>query len=315
MGYHERDQLPIMYALADAGAVCDRWHCSLLGPTWPNRFFLHGATSNGITSNFPSLGFRNIFDVLSDAGVSHTNYFGDVAWATGGYAKLAGLSPIEQFFDDAAAGTLPQFALIDPSFFGGGANDDHPDHDIRLGQALIASVYAALAASPQWNRCLFAITYDEHGGFFDHVAPPVTVDERDEFRQLGFRVPSVVTGPHVRRATVSTQLEHVSVISTLTVKHGLDPINDRVAATNDLSACIDPALLGDPQPPVELPPLEMSMSSLRPRDTRGDSHRELRDAIDKMQLPRHLDRRSESLDIARRVLRRGANLGAIKLGT
>lgn len=313
MGYHERDQLPILYALADAGAVCDRWFCSLLGPTWPNRYYLHGATSNGVKSNLPLIVFDNIFDRLSTAGVSHVNYFGDIAWATGAYTKLTGLSAIENFFDDAAAGTLPQFVLIDPSFFGAGANDDHPDHDIRWGQALIASVYAALAASPQWNNCLFAVTYDEHGGFHDHVSPPTTVDERKQFQRLGFRVPSVVAGPHVRIGQgVDAQFEHVSIISTLTTLHGIAPMNDRVTATNDLSPCINPDYLGNPQPPVILPPLEVSLSDVRAQPW-GEVHRAIADRADELDLPGHLDRRKETLEITERVLRRGERLGALKL--
>ena len=188
MGFHVRTHLPQFYALADQATLCDRWFASVMGPTWPNRFYLHGATSKGNRSNLPAVGFRSIFDVLSEHGLTHKNYFHDVAWATGGYFKLTGNAPIEDFFDDAAAGQLPTFSIIDPQFFGNGANDDHPDHDIRLGQALIASVVNALGASPQWSRSMLVITYDEHGGFYDHVPPPTTSDEREEFRQLGFQI-------------------------------------------------------------------------------------------------------------------------------
>src|SRR5262249_13189320 len=163
-----------------------------------NRFYLHGATSNGQKSNLPVLlGFTSIFQRLDAKGISNVNYFHDVAWAVGGYAKLGGNAPIEQFFERAMAGTLPQVCFIDPAFTGNGANDDHPAHDIRGGQALIASVVAALGKSPQWSKSLLVITYDEHGGFFDHVPPPTTVDTNAEFRQLGFRVPAIVIGPTV----------------------------------------------------------------------------------------------------------------------
>ncbi len=314
MGYHERDQLPALYTIADHAALCDHWHCSLLGPTWPNRYYLHGATSLGAKTNVPAFGFRDIFSELGDAGITHRNYMHDVAWATGGYFKLTGLSPIEDFFTDAATGTLPQFSIIDPSFFGAGANDDHPDHNIQLGQALIASVFAACGASPQWDKMLFVITYDEHGGFFDHVAPPTTVDERDDFRQLGFRVPSVVSGGYARRGCVVSDLfEHSSVVATATTRFGLTPLNDRVTASADLSPCINPDYFGDPQPAPELPPVEISMSALTHRVVDPNRHSELRDAVDRMNLPRHLDRRSESLDIARRWLRHGERLGAVRL--
>ncbi|MBT8496551.1 MAG: alkaline phosphatase family protein, partial [Deltaproteobacteria bacterium] len=264
MGYHVRDQLASLYALADAGVVCNHWYSSVMGPTWPNRYYLHGATSKGLKSNLPLpqtdlpfAQFESIFDRLDDAGVSHKNYFHDVPWATGAYQKQDGLATMEAFFADAANGALPQFSLIDPQFFGQGANDDHPDHDIRLGQALIASVVSALAQSPLWERSLFVLTYDEHGGFYDHVPPPTTTDSRADFQQLGFRVPSLVVGPHVRRGCAAdTVLEHASVISTLTARFGLEPINDRAQAANDLSSCIDPARFDDPLPPPVVPAVE-----------------------------------------------------------
>jgi phospholipase C len=314
MGYHVREQIPVTYALADNYAVCDHWFASVMGPTWPNRFYLHGATSNGIKSNLPAFGFDSIFGLLDDAGVSATNYYHDIAWCSGAYFKLSGLAGIEQFFEDAQAGALPGFTIIDPQFFGGGANDDHPDHDIQLGQALIASVYAALAQSPHWGSCLFVITYDEHGGFHDHVPPPVTVDDEPDFVQLGFRVPSIVIGPHVRKGcVVKTQLEHVSVIKTLTVKHGLPELNSRVAAANDLSSCIQPAYLQDPQPPVELPAVNVNLNALRPRPASRHEHPEMWDAAERGDIPAHLDRRAQGEAIMRTVLDWGERLGAVRL--
>jgi phospholipase C len=319
MGYHVREQIPAMYALADGYALCDHWFASVMGPTWPNRFYLHGASSNGIQTNLPTIGFPNVFSQLAQAGISARNYFHDVAWSTGGYFKLDGLATIEQFFDDAAAGTLPQFSIIDPAYAGGGANDDHPDHDVRRGQALIASVHNALARSPQWGRCLFVLTYDEHGGFYDHVPPPTTVDGREDFRQLGFRVPSIVAGPFVARGcAVSRQLDHVSVLATVSKRFALPPLNDRVAATTDLSVCIDPAFLSDPQPPVELPPVELPRrppprraldGTLRPLPR---AQCELSALADRGIIPRHLDRRAEGEAIAERVLAWGRTLGAVR---
>jgi phospholipase C len=118
MGYHVRSQIPVTHALADAGVVCNRWFAGCLGPTWPNRFYLHGATSRGVKTNLPALGFTSIFQHLAAANISSTNYFSDVAWATGGYGKVTGLATIERFFEDAAAGNLPPFAIIDPAFAG-----------------------------------------------------------------------------------------------------------------------------------------------------------------------------------------------------
>jgi phospholipase C len=319
MGYHTRAQLPVTYALADAGAICQRWFCGVLGPTWPNRFYLHAASSRGQKSNLPVFGLTTIWDRLADAGLEGTNYYHDVAWATGGFGKLSGLASISRFFEDAMAGNLPPFALLDPAFFGGGANDDHPDHDVRLGQALIGSVVSALAQSPQWNKCLFVLTYDEHGGFYDHVPPPATVDSNAEFQQLGFRVPSIVIGPTVRRGcAIDDVLEHSSVPATVTRRHGLPVLNARAGQVKDLSVCIDPARIGNPLPPPVVPAMTVSRSAVAAQQERyrrrGQvSHPELMAAIDAMNLPRGIDRRAETDAIANRVLAWGERLGAVKL--
>lgn len=318
MGYHVRAQLPVTYALADAYALADRWFCSVLGPTWPNRFYLHGGTALGQRGNAPVLGFSSIFARLARAGVQSRNYYHDVPWALGGYGKLLGLSRIEDFFEDAASGRLPPFCVIDPQFFGPMANDDHPDHDVRLGQALIGSVYAALARSPQWGRCLFVLTYDEHGGFFDHVPPPTVVDAHPDFRTMGFRVPSLVVGPLVRRGVVSTVLEHTSVVATVARRYRLPELNARVTTANDLSVCLDPARVGAPHRAVELPRVELDLDALRERTrtfdaSRSSEHPELAASLRTTSVPDGVDRRAEGLDVQLRVLRYGERLGAVRL--
>ncbi|NJK32221.1 MAG: alkaline phosphatase family protein, partial [Deltaproteobacteria bacterium] len=206
MGYHVREDIPVLYALADEYTLCDRWFCSLLGPTWPNRYYLHCGTSDGKTNNSPPLiGPTTIQDVCDDAGISNMNYYGDVAWKWGAFPLLgfAGTDSFDEFFTRVEDGTLEQVVIIDPSFT---SNDDHPDHDITLGQALIAMIYQALAASQYWDKCLLVITYDEHGGFYDHVPPPTTPDaEGPDYEQQGFRVPALVIGPHVRKAASCTR--------------------------------------------------------------------------------------------------------------
>ncbi|MBK8217247.1 MAG: alkaline phosphatase family protein [Myxococcales bacterium] len=259
MGFHDRSQIPFYYWLADNFTVCDNWFASVLGPTWPNRYYLHAATSDGKKGNTPFVtgGPDTIWEKLRSAGKSYKNYTASVvAWYTGGFVgKLLSLNPVKQmseFFADCRNGTLPNFSIIDPDFT---SNDDHPSHDIRQGQAFVASVYKALAESPQWKRVLFVITYDEHGGFFDHVPPPKTVDQLAEFQQLGIRVPAFVIGPTVRRGHVEKGvLEHVSVLSTVKTRFGVTPLNQRMAQTRDLSSCIDPAFYKNPQPPPPNPP-------------------------------------------------------------
>jgi phospholipase C len=316
MGYHVREQLGVTYALADGGVVCDRWNASVMGPTWPNRLYLHGATALGRKSNAPVFRFRSVFKLLEAAGLRGINFFHDAPWAAAGYLKLTGYEGVERFFTRAAAGTLPTLSIIDPQYFGAGANDDHPDHDIRLGQALIGTVVRAMAESPQWGRSLLLVTYDEHGGFYDHVAPGAMPDERPEFRQLGFRVPALVAGPYVQRGAVcSTQLDHVALIATLTRRFGLGLLNGRVAASEDLSVALDPNTFAAPRPAPELPPVVIDAGALPFGPTAFDdpSYPELREALDSGRVPAHLDRRADALAIAHHVLSVGARLGAVKL--
>jgi phospholipase C len=315
MGYHTRDQLPVTYALADYGVVCNRWFCSVLGPTWPNRMYLHGGTSNGRRDNIPRIQeFDTVWDQLTEAGKSGTNYHHGVPWLLGvrPFDNPASPKNISQFFTDAAAGTLPSYVVIDPQFFGEGANDDHPDNDIRLGQALIGSVVAALAASPQWNKCLFVLTYDEHGGFYDHVPPPVAVDDQSAFQRMGFRVPSIVIGPTVRRrAAVDTVFDHTSVISTLTVRHELPGLTARSQNASPLSPCIDPSFVNDPQPPPTLPTVVIPRAELEQRLARGgvrpDQHPELQAAVGTLPSAAKLN------EATRTVLAWGEKLGVVKL--
>jgi phospholipase C len=324
MGYYVREQIPTLYELADAYTLCDRWFSSVMGPTWPNRFYLHAGTANGRTGNKPiaTWQIKTIWEQLSESCLSGTNFYTDIPWATGGFQKLKGLGRMfdgqigigDTFEARAREGRLPNLSIIDPAFFGMG-NDDHPPHDIMLGQAFINTIYKILANSPQWERTLFVITYDEHGSFYDHVAPPKTFDERPEFQQLGFRVPAVVIGPHVKRGHVSsTQLDHTSVISTLTQRWGFAPLNERVARTNGLADCIDPSFLGKPQPAHETKAVTISEQDAFDKiDDEDMSQRELDDAVRRGAIPRELDLRHEVRDHMRELFELGEKYGSIEL--
>lgn len=266
MKYLTRDHLPVSWALADAYTTCDRWFCSVMGPTWPNRFYWHTGTSMGIKTNtLPSgkLGWPSINHRLTDAGIEWAYYYGNIAVAAfledditaGRLHRFAGGTE-RSFLKDAAAGRLPPVSYIDPAFF---INDDHPPVHPINGQELIAAVYQALATSPQWKNCLLVVTYDENGGYFDHVAPPKVAGDdfaAAGFDQLGFRVPTMVIGPYVKQGHVSSvQLEHCSALRQLEVAFALEPLNARTAAANDLSDCIDQERLarGDWAPPADIP--------------------------------------------------------------
>jgi phospholipase C len=157
----------------------------------------------------------------------------------------------EDFFSAAQAGTLPNVAWIDPNFVdvGGavGSNDDHPPSDVRAGQELVLRVFNALARSPAWERTLFVITYDEHGGFFDHVPPPSAADDdpRPEFHAYGPRVPALVVSPRLRTRVSHDVFDHTSIIKTCLARFcrrddGFIPdMGARVSAANHLDILLE----------------------------------------------------------------------------
>jgi phospholipase C len=264
MSYYLREQLPVYHALIDEYQLCDRWFASVMGPTWPNRFHLHCATSDGNQGNDPISGVPSIFDQLNEAGVSCRYYASGLPFVVTYGTPLTAphIAVIQDFFADADNGDLPSFSIVEPTLTAGATigNDDHPPADVRDGQTFIAAVYDALANSPNWDRCLLVVIYDEHGGFHDHVPPPLTTDpQHPGFEQLGFRIPSLVVGPQVRSSCVNgTVFDHVSIAATIAKRWGLEPLNERVAATADLSSCIDPALIDQPRPPIALPRFDVA---------------------------------------------------------
>ena len=269
MQYQTRDQVPVTWALADAYTTCDRWFASVRGPTWPNRMYWHSGTSNGVMNNsIPPGGFTwdTIHHRLNTAGVPWSYYYGDlpVVSVIDTIDTTPFVHPFENFLEHAAAGTLPPVVYIDPGFSG---NDDHPPHHLLLGQALISSIYTALATGPHWQNCLLVITYDEGGGFFDHVPPPLTADDNAAtgFDRMGFRVPSMVIGPYAKPGFVSNVVyDHTSALKHLEVKHGLAPLTMRSTAANDILDCIDLTrqAAGQFAEPAMIPPLEIDYAAI-----------------------------------------------------
>lgn len=208
IGYYVGADLPFFASAARYWTICDHYHCSILGPTWPNRFYMHSGqtdrltTGGGTTQNGPPSAANGnglistlptIWDLAANAGITHKYYFGgnnpqdpnpsegSVAFTALWGGKYANISfPYAQFVADAASGNLPQISYIDPDFTGEGAgtsNDDHPLADVRNGQVLMNEVYQTLSQSPNWANTLLIINYDEWGGFADHIVPglaPVT---------------------------------------------------------------------------------------------------------------------------------------------
>jgi phospholipase C len=228
LSYYNADAIPFYAQLARSFTTFDGYHASLLGPTYPNREYMHSAQSGGIKSNDlpPEIGYYagfdwpTIWDKLTAAGVSCGYYFVDlpaIALFGARHAPLA--HHVEHFFADAAAGRLPQVVFVDPGFTTGFRTDDHPYADIRAGQKYVFNIFKAFYESPQWAKGAFFVNYDEWGGFFDHVAPPVFADDRastndaDNFGQAGFRVPCLMASPYAAPGFVDhRQYDHTSIL-------------------------------------------------------------------------------------------------------
>ena len=318
MAFYTRQDTPIYHHLIDEYALCDAWFASVMGPTWPNRFYLHAATSDGEKANSSLGGIKHrdahmstIFSKVDRANKNILKELGDTAkeldpcrMAVSFYTDLpllpimfktaasatCGLSSIHltpnfnfaPVFDSprrcgleglqgkaskiagglipdalvnelqklrrdhlsfetmAEQGKLPPVSYIEPPYQLA-PGDDHPPHDIAMGQAFIASIYDILKKSPEWEHTLLIVTYDEHGSFYDHQKPgQIAQEENPEFKQLGFRVPALVIGKGVKQNFVSkVQYDHCSALATFTNRFGLEPSNARVENARDVSDCID----------------------------------------------------------------------------
>jgi len=186
MGYYDDDDLPFYYDLAETFAISDRYFCAVLGPTFPNRAYQLAGTSFGhLTTGEIILGggykpaTGTIFDRLDAAGVSWTDYFSDFPQTAIFHTSPGHQKPLSSFAADAAAGTLPSVAFVDGSALADQSingstyeTDEHPPADVRAGEYVISQVVTALRNSPSWSDSVLFLTYDEHGGYYDHVKPP-----------------------------------------------------------------------------------------------------------------------------------------------
>jgi phospholipase C len=228
-------KLPVLTGLADQFTLCDRWFSSVPGQTWPNRFFLHCATSGGCASNDATRLYpmRTIYQNLTDAGFDWAIYFHDfpqslTLQALQDSAFRGNFRFVPDFFRDLKGPKLPNYVFLEPRYFDllqWKANDQHPPHDVSLGEHLIADVYEQLRASAYWKKSLFVILYDEHGGIYDHVRPPegvpnpdgkVSIDPPFDFTRLGLRVPALLVSPFVPRGAIDdTVYDHTSLLATV----------------------------------------------------------------------------------------------------
>jgi phospholipase C len=288
MHFFSPEQVPVISALAKAFGVSDQWHASAPCQTWPNRFFTHTGTARGHVDNdtflvpYPA---ESIFHRLHKAGKSWRVYFHDMPqsiligdiWL---YA-LFYFRGFNQFLADAQTGNLPNYSFIEPRYFSDlflnrTPNDEHPPHNVIYGEQLIAQVYNAVRSSRCWKQTLLIITYDEHGGCYDHIPPPTATPPDNlinnpynfTFNTYGVRVPAVIVSPYIRPGSKirpqpnhdgnTYPFDHTSIIATvralftpndgqLTQRDGVAP--DLLSAltldvpANDGPPSIDPGLL------------------------------------------------------------------------
>lgn len=262
MGYYDATDLPYYHALYSSFAMSDRHFCSVLTSTWTNRWYFTAATSFGRTSNaalpggffaenFPDRP-HNIYTLLDDAGLDWRIYYSDAPWPLAAYQDEM-VEPfferdrfrlVEDFYRDLEEGDLPEVTYVEPSYLQGvEQTDEHPPSNPQFGQAFVAELVDAVMHSPIWRRTALIITYDEHGGYYDHVPPPSACPPDDfpaldsdgtprevGFDRLGFRVPLVVISPFAKRHYVShTTTDHTSILRLIEARFGLGALTRRDA--------------------------------------------------------------------------------------
>ncbi|MBI3543859.1 MAG: alkaline phosphatase family protein, partial [Deltaproteobacteria bacterium] len=249
MAYHDEDELPYYYALADEYAIGDRYFASVMTQTYPNRMYLFAATSMGhIKNDMPKTGDqfnqKTIFDLLSDHGVSWKYYPTDEDYLKiFGPSHKRGLKNVAKdadFKTDLAEGKLPQVTFLESSEELG--QDEHPPSNIQIGQAWVGERLDALMKSKYWEKTAVFFVYDEAGGYFDHVAPPEACAPDDVapllgqgnlpggFDRYGFRVPFLAISPYAKRHYVShVTYDHTSILKFIETKFNLPALTRRDA--------------------------------------------------------------------------------------
>ncbi|MBV9213575.1 MAG: hypothetical protein JOZ25_08005 [Actinobacteria bacterium] len=319
MLYWDEGDIPFYYSLAKTFTLGNRWFCSAPCQTFPNRRFLLAATAYGLISTDtgsvldPPPANGTIFDRLAAHGIAWRNYFTDLP-STGVIAAIPkkypqSLANINQFYSDCAAGALPPISFVDPEFgvasdIGGpiasagipgvtqGANkgstqgeDEENPQNITLGENFVSRVVEAVLASPAWKRTLLVWTYDEHGGYLDHVPPPAAIkpdsippklgpnDIKGGYDIYGPRVPAVVVSPYSKpRATTKVVHDHTSILATIEAKWNLPACTYRDANATTLMDFLDTTRMAFAEPPKlaaphDIPSTEASCSTADPKLT------------------------------------------------
>lgn len=274
-------QLPVLCQLAAQFVVCDQWFSSLPGPTWPNRYFLHGASSAGLDhspTNQEMLdwenldGFRypkgSIFDAMNARGIGYRLYHDDNGPLEGRVSQVSSIHGIELWnvndlsgFANDVTGSYPwAYTFIEPNYgdvvngsYAGGSSQ-HPLDGIAGGEALLKRIYEALRSSPLWESSALIILYDEHGGFYDHVPPRAATPPDDgssaaynqygfAFDRCGVRVPAIIVSPWLAPGVDHTVYDHTSVLATLEALFAFGALTRRDQAAHPIQSLLSPGSL------------------------------------------------------------------------
>jgi phospholipase C len=300
MGYYTQDDLPFYYSLANTFTLANRWFCSAPAQTYPNRRFYMAGTASGIVSTdtgnigvYPANG--TIWDRLSQHRIPWKNYFSDLPTTAVIFDTITryplNLARIEEFYVDAALGTLPAVSLVDsnmgalqgevPTIIGGlpkpvptfatgpdqilsttCESEENPE-DVQLGEAFVSRIVQAVMSGPAWRRTLLIWLYDEHGGYYDHVAPPPAPlpdltkpligphDQPGGYNRYGMRVPAVVVSPYARRHDVTNVVhDHTSVLATISQQWNLPALTFRDANAISVMDFLDTSVMSFAEPPT-----------------------------------------------------------------
>ena len=249
IGYYTQNDLPFFAGAVNAWTTCDRYFAPIMAGTYPNRFYLHAAQTDRLDNTLDISTLPTIWDQLAAHSLIAKYYFSDVPFlALWGLKYVPIMHHITEFFADCAAGTLPKVSYVDPRLLGedeGLSGDDHPHADIRNGEVFLNDVYNAVVHSPNWPHTILVITYDEWGGFFEHVPPqrapipPASAAAGDSDGLRGFRVPTLIVAPWATHAVSHTVFDHTSILNMIEWRWHLDPLTIRDATANNLASALD----------------------------------------------------------------------------
>jgi phospholipase C len=258
MGVFPPAALPVLSGLAKGFAVCDHWYSSVPTETFPNRAFACAGTSQGhMNDSTSSYTVQSIFGLLTAHNLTWKIYgYDEEPLTRGNYPDTLSapdtcIGKFADFQADAASGTLASYSFLEPSW-GSSGNSQHPNYDVSLGEELLLQIYQSLRNGPGWDQTLLVITYDEHGGLYDHVPPPSGAVPPDsspgeygfDFTRFGVRVPAVLVSPLIAPGTIfnvpagTMPIDHTSVLKTIELRWGLPNLSARDAAAPDLSAVL-----------------------------------------------------------------------------